>query len=701
MKKLILIVGVLLLGAPTVFAQNGHDLFQKALQKERAEGKLEEAIALYARIVEEHASDRALVARALVQMGQDYERLGQADNARRAFEQVLNEYADQAEAARLARAKVVVAAPAIEQENSGLVTRRILADLQGTPFVSPSPDGALLAYPNWDTGDLAIEDLASGEVRSLTGNEAPYYPGMAIASVFSPDGKQIAYNWTDYSIEGPDIWDLRIVNADGSGGHVLSPRNGAAPYIHPKDWSPDGKYILAVQARQDQTTPIVLISTEDASVRVLKSLNWDGPLAMRFSRDGRYVAYDRPQEEGSQARDVYLLAVDGSRETVLVEHPANDYLAGWTADGKHLLFISDRGGAPGAWLLRVEDGKPQGPPILVKGDLWGMTPVGITREGAFLYDVLTASPAIYVADVDPETGVVNNERSLTRLDVAIPNALDWSPDGQHLAYRVMRGPFAAGGLAPQYMMIHSLATGSVRQLDIQPQLRYLQSFQWSPDDRTLFLTGQDRKGRQHLYRVDSETGQAASLFRMDEDVTLLWEEPSSDGSEVFFREISEQQEERVIARSLASGTQRTLYQAPYHGSVLSDLTLSPDGHSLAFLLYGPKEKANRIMIVPAGGGDVREIARFVEEGGIFLLTWTPSGDALWYLRKTANGDAERQVWHIPVDGRGEPQALALKREGLQAIRFRQSGKQIAYIAGAEKHELWVMEDFLPNDEGTK
>ncbi len=111
MKRLILIIAMVLLGAPTVFAQNGHDLFQKALQKERAEGNLEAAIALYERIVAEHASDRALVAKALVQMGQDYERLGRAEEAQRVFATVANEYADQVETAQLARAKVTVTMP--------------------------------------------------------------------------------------------------------------------------------------------------------------------------------------------------------------------------------------------------------------------------------------------------------------------------------------------------------------------------------------------------------------------------------------------------------------------------------------------------------------------------------------------------------------------------------------------------------------
>ncbi len=108
------------------------------------------------------------------------------------------------------------------------------------------------------------------------------------------------------------------------------------------------------------------------------------------------------------------------------------------------------------------------------------------------------------------------------------------------------------------------------------------------------------------------------------------------------------------------------------------------------------------MIVPAEGGDVREIARFGEDEGILhRMTWTPNGDALWYLRKTDGEDPQQQVWHIPVDGEGDPKPLALKGKGLRALQFRHDGQQIAYIAGEGKHELWVMEDFLSTEKGAK
>jgi hypothetical protein len=50
MRKQIMIIFMLVLLCLTIGAlslQNGHDLFQKALAKERAEGNLEEAITLY------------------------------------------------------------------------------------------------------------------------------------------------------------------------------------------------------------------------------------------------------------------------------------------------------------------------------------------------------------------------------------------------------------------------------------------------------------------------------------------------------------------------------------------------------------------------------------------------------------------------------------------------------------------------------
>ena len=78
---------------------------QAAIQAEVIDGDLKTAIERYQRIVATFPSERPVVAKALVRMGQCYDRLGdaQAREARRAYERVVREFADQKEAAELAR----------------------------------------------------------------------------------------------------------------------------------------------------------------------------------------------------------------------------------------------------------------------------------------------------------------------------------------------------------------------------------------------------------------------------------------------------------------------------------------------------------------------------------------------------------------------------------------------------------------------
>ena len=58
----IVMLWLLSFGAVGALAQDGYDLFQQALVKERVEGDLAGAIELLERIAEEHGEDRSLVA---------------------------------------------------------------------------------------------------------------------------------------------------------------------------------------------------------------------------------------------------------------------------------------------------------------------------------------------------------------------------------------------------------------------------------------------------------------------------------------------------------------------------------------------------------------------------------------------------------------------------------------------------------------
>src|SRR5207302_853880 len=98
---------------------------------------------------------------------------------------------------------------------------------------APSPDGKYLSYVDWDTGDLAIRELATGKNRRLT-NKGSWKDSeeYAYESIWSPDGRQIAYTW--YNKENKS--DLRTIRLDGSEPRVLY-ANEEATYVRPTDWS--------------------------------------------------------------------------------------------------------------------------------------------------------------------------------------------------------------------------------------------------------------------------------------------------------------------------------------------------------------------------------------------------------------------------------------------------------------------------------
>jgi tetratricopeptide (TPR) repeat protein len=90
--------------ALTAAMQNGNDLYQQGLARETA-GDIKGAVQIFERIVRDYSSNRALSARALVQLGRWSDLLGQ-DQARQHYERVIREFADQKEAVAEARSRL-------------------------------------------------------------------------------------------------------------------------------------------------------------------------------------------------------------------------------------------------------------------------------------------------------------------------------------------------------------------------------------------------------------------------------------------------------------------------------------------------------------------------------------------------------------------------------------------------------------------
>ena len=77
------------------------------MMKEEGEGNLAEAIDIYTALANDDTADRSIRAKALLQMGICYEKLGK-ENATVAYQRLIREYADQTDLTTIAREKLRV-----------------------------------------------------------------------------------------------------------------------------------------------------------------------------------------------------------------------------------------------------------------------------------------------------------------------------------------------------------------------------------------------------------------------------------------------------------------------------------------------------------------------------------------------------------------------------------------------------------------
>jgi Tol biopolymer transport system component len=661
-----------------------------AQHQEEVEGDLKGAIEQYKKLAQ--SNNRAIAAKALIQMAGCYQRLGDAE-AWKTYEQVVKYYPDQKEAVALARARLSGSAVTA---NTGAVTRQVWTGPNVDTYGSVSPDGRILSFTDWSTGNLALHDLATGQDRRLTNKKDWTESEYAIGSAISRDGRQVAYGWLVSASSVPahsHFADVRLIDLSGGRPRVLfTSRDMVGVYVH--DWSPDGKWLATSWQKPDQTVQISLVSTIDGTLRILKSVDWRGVSGMAFSPDGKYLAYDLSKNADSEAREIHLLAVDGSRDTPALAHSDNDRVLGWSPDAKHLLFASDHSGSSGIWMLPVTDGTPQGEPKLIKANV-NPKSMGVTRSGALYYGINASLRGIYVASVDFETGKVLSPPAIIPTPYAgLTDFPQWSRDGKYLAYLSKRESNTRSGQMTT-LAIRSIETGKVREL--MPDLAYLYSAGkdrplWTPDGNFV-VTGVERNGRQGVYRIDAQNGQTVPLVISDPaHGSLSARALSADGRTLYIkRSGGDLHEEAILARDIASGKEREMVRRSSFG----DTVLSPDGRLLATTAFDSTSKSpSSLMLVPTDGGQPRELLRVSDPEylGAFVA-WSPDGKFLLF-RKFPKGATRREPWRISVDG-GAAREIDLNGVFGRDPSIHPDGHQIAFVSGEATLEIWTLENFLP------
>jgi hypothetical protein len=232
----------------SITAQSGHELFQQALSKERAEGKLQDAIALYQRVIEVAGADHALAARALLQLGRCYETLGHAE-ARSAYERLIARYPDQSDLVAQAKTRLaaLVRTPTATPAAAAMTVRTLPEIGKDGELLAVNLDGTKAIVMNYSKGqNIALFDVAKKQTRLLT--DLDWQMGWIYYAAWSPDARQVAYM---YARLKDSSFELHTTTLDGRSS-VMYRNDGGGPVL-PVGWTPDGTTLVALVARPDRT----------------------------------------------------------------------------------------------------------------------------------------------------------------------------------------------------------------------------------------------------------------------------------------------------------------------------------------------------------------------------------------------------------------------------------------------------------------
>ena len=184
-----------------------------------------------------------------------------------------------------------------------------------------SPDGTKIAFTSWGqlgaNADIMVMDADTGaNLVNLTND-----PGYDYLPSWSPDGTKIAFT----SNRNGGTMDVFVMNADGSNQQNIT--NYFANDYYPS-WSPDGSKIVFVSSGRGGTfdNDEICVMNPDGTNVVNLTLNQVPDLMPAWSPDGTKIVFNSNRNGN---RDLYTIAPNGTDETRVTLHTAEDSRASW------------------------------------------------------------------------------------------------------------------------------------------------------------------------------------------------------------------------------------------------------------------------------------------------------------------------------------------------------------------------------------
>lgn len=212
--------------------------------------------------------------------------------------------------------------------------------------------------------------------------------------------------------------------------------------------SPDGRRV-AYTAEAGGARQVFILDLRSGATRQLTASE-KAVSDPQWAPDGAHLAYVRDDA-------IWVIGTNGSRATLVTDHPAGSRAPRWAPDGRRIAFVSRRRGWSQVWVQDAplpHRGRPAARPVAPEPR--ALTPAGVDVDG-----------------------------------------LAWSPDGTSLAITAQRQP----DLLTNQVTILDLASGEERL--VAGATEWATGARWLPDGRGIIFVG-DADGWFQVVRVDAD-----------------------------------------------------------------------------------------------------------------------------------------------------------------------------------------------------
>lgn len=438
---------------------------------------------------------------------------------------------------------------------------------------SLSPDGSRVAF-RWK-GDIYVKDVGSEALLQVTKDPAPdSWPA------WSPNGSQIAF------VRNGEVW---VVSPLGGGERKVAESAGRVA------WMPDGSLLVLEMTSQycRSVFRVSLINGKKQRLTFPDDLS-PGDEYMSVSPDGQRIAVSRDM-------NLYLVPTAGGPARRLTNDQRGILGSAWTADGREIVFASNRDGVFRLWrvLARPERSGVFQTPVLVEGASDGARLPSISHSN-LAYERFGRNFDIRQAEIVGPEGAASH-RLLASVPLIVSTRRDsgpsWSPDGGKIAFISDRSG------TPEVWICESDGSNALKLTSLSVQNVALP--RWSPDGgRLTFSANTGPDGNFVGYVVDARGGPP----------------------------------ERI--------------RAPGHKTMAHPI-FSHDGRWLYFI-PGAKDGAVEAFRMPAAGGEEVQITKSGKNGA-----FRPEEvhGRLYFAKIDAAGIGAGGLWSVPVTGGEESQIL--------------------------------------------